>query len=95
MPGAGGRSCERVAERSDWLPMERTLGSMVRLARGDQFRAVFGVFFVLVGAPAGAQSLGASEEGAIQGEEACMLQRRPMSDGLQRRNVCEMMLSGF
>ena len=52
--------------------MERTLGSMVRLARGDQFRAVFGVFFVLVGAPAGAQSFGASEEGAIQGEEACM-----------------------
>ena len=72
MPGAGGRSCERVAERSDWLPMERTLGSMVRLARGDQFRAVFGVFFVLVGAPAGAQSFGASEEGAIQGLEACM-----------------------
>ena len=35
--------------------MERTLGSMVRLARGDQFRAVFGVFFVLVGALAGAQ----------------------------------------
>ena len=52
--------------------MERTLGSMVRLARGDQFRAVFGVFFVLVGAPAGAQSFGASEEGAIHGEEACM-----------------------
>ena len=76
MPGAGGRSCERVAERSDWLPMERTLGSMVRLARGDQFLAVFGVFFVLVGAPAGAQSFGASEEGAIQGEEACMLQRK-------------------
>ena len=67
--------------------MERTLGSMVRLARGDQFLAVFGVFFVLVGAPAGAQSFGASEEGAIHGEEACMLQRRPMSDGLQRRNV--------
>ena len=68
--------------------MERTLGSMVRLARGDQFRAVFGVFFVLVGAPAGAQSFGASEEGAIQGEEACMAyERRPMSDGLQRRNV--------
>ena len=37
---------------------------------------VFGVFFVLVGAPAGAQSFGASEEGAIQGEEACMLQRK-------------------
>ena len=67
--------------------MERTLGSMVRLARGDQFLAVFGVFFVLVGAPAGAQSFGASEEGAIHGEEACMGQRRPMSDGLQRRNV--------
>ena len=75
--------------------MERTLGSMVRLARGDQFLAVFGVFFVLVGAPAGAQSFGASEEGAIQGEEACMLQRRPMSDGLQRRNVRLMTVSDF